>query len=91
MERSSVAQSPPGRSTRPTEPWKSTSPESSALAGVVLLLIFILVLKQSNQAIGLFPVVIVFYTVVSYYMDRWMYERRKRSKAKGTGGGGEAA
>jgi hypothetical protein len=60
-------------------------------AGVVLLLIFILVLKQSNQAIGLFPVVIAFYTVVSYYMDRWMFERRKRNKAKGTGGGRKAA
>jgi hypothetical protein len=60
-------------------------------AGVVLLLIFILVLKQSNQAIGLFPVVIAFYTVVSYYMDKWMFERRKRNKAKGTGGGRKAA
>jgi hypothetical protein len=60
-------------------------------AGVLLLLIFILVLKQSNQAIGLFPVVIAFYTVVSYYMDKWMYERRKRNKAKATGGGGKAA
>jgi hypothetical protein len=60
-------------------------------AGVLLLLIFILVLKQSNQAISLFPVVIAFYTVVSYYMDKWMYERRKRNKAKATGGGSRAA
>ena len=30
MLRSSVGQSPPGRSTRPTEPWKSTSPLNSA-------------------------------------------------------------
>ena len=30
IERNSVASSPPGRSVRPTEPWKSTSPENSA-------------------------------------------------------------
>jgi hypothetical protein len=60
-------------------------------AGVLLLLVFVLVLKQSNQAVGLFPVVIAFYTVVSYYMDKWMYERRKRNKAKATGGGTKPA
>jgi hypothetical protein len=60
-------------------------------AGVLLLLIFILVLKQSNNAISLFPVVIAFYTVVSYYMDKWMYERRKRNKAKAAGAGKKPA
>jgi Flp pilus assembly protein TadB len=56
-------------------------------AGIVLLLLVIVVFKQSNQAIGLFPVVIAFYTVVSYYMDKWMYDRRRRNRAKQTGGG----
>ena len=51
----------------------------------------ILVLNKSNQAISLFPIVLVFYTVVSYYTDKWMYERRKRNKAKRTGGGRKAA
>src|SRR5271157_4081859 len=37
------------------------------VAGAVLLFVVILFLKQANQAIGLFPVVIVFYTLVSYY------------------------
>jgi hypothetical protein len=60
-------------------------------AGVLLLLVFILVLNQSNNAISLFPVVIAFYTVVSYYMDKWMYERRKRNKAKAAGGGSKPA
>jgi Flp pilus assembly protein TadB len=57
-------------------------------AGVTLLLVVIIVLHQSNQAIGLFPVVIAFYTVVSYYTDRWMYDRRRRKQRQG---GGKAA
>jgi hypothetical protein len=57
-------------------------------AGVVLLLVVILVLHQSNQAIGLFPILIGFYTVVSYYTDRWMYDRRRRKQKQG---GGKAA
>jgi hypothetical protein len=61
------------------------------VAGIVLLLLVIVVFKQSNQAIGLFPVVIAFYTVVSYYMDKWMYDRRRRNRAKQTGGGRTAS
>ena len=57
-------------------------------AGVALLLVMTIVLHQSNQAIGLFPVLIGFYTVVSYYTDKWMYDRRRR---KQTQGGGKAA
>jgi hypothetical protein len=34
-------------------------------AAIVLLLVVILLLHQSNQAIGLFPVVLVLYTVIS--------------------------
>ncbi len=55
------------------------------LATVVLLLIVILFLKQSNQAIGVFPIVLAVYTAVSYYTDKWIYDRRQRQKAKGTG------
>jgi hypothetical protein len=57
-------------------------------AAIVLLLVVILLLHQSNQAIGLFPVVLVAYTVISYYTDKWVYDRRQRKKA-GQGGGGK--
>jgi Flp pilus assembly protein TadB len=57
-------------------------------ASVVLLLVVILVLKQSNQAIGLFPIVLALYTVISYVTDKWMYDRRQRKKAQESGGGG---
>jgi hypothetical protein len=56
-------------------------------AAIVLLLVVILLLHQSNQAIGLFPVVLVAYTVISYYTDKWVYDRRQRKKARQGGGG----
>jgi hypothetical protein len=56
-------------------------------AGVVLLLVVIVVFNQSNGAIGLFPIVIAMYTVISYYTDKWVYDRRQRKKAAGRGGG----
>jgi hypothetical protein len=59
-------------------------------AAVVLLLFTIIFLKSSSQAIGLFPVVLVMYTLISYYTDRFIYNRRQRSKAK-RGGDGKAA
>ncbi len=59
-------------------------------AAIFLLLVVILVLHQSNQAISLFPIVLVLYTVISYYTDKFVYDRRQRKKAK-QGGGGRAA
>jgi hypothetical protein len=59
-------------------------------AGVFLLFVVLLVFKQSNGAIGLFPIAIIFYTLISYYTDKWMYDRRQRKKAS-QGGGGRAA
>jgi hypothetical protein len=54
-------------------------------AGVVLLLVVTFVLKQSKSAISLFPVVIAMYTVISYYTDKFVYDRRQRKKASGGG------
>ena len=59
-------------------------------ASIILLFVVILVLHQSNQAISLFPIVLALYTVVSYYTDKLMYDRRQRKKAR-EGGGGRAA
>jgi Flp pilus assembly protein TadB len=57
-------------------------------ASIALLLVVILLLHQSNQAIALFPVVLIMYTVVSYFSDKWVYDRRQRKKASA---GGKAA
>ena len=52
------------------------------VASVLLLLVLLLFLGQPASAIGLFPVVIAGYTVVSYYTDRWVYNRRMVKKAR---------
>jgi hypothetical protein len=49
-------------------------------ATVVLLGVLLLVLKQSNSAIGVFPVILAGYTVISYYTDKFVWERRMRKK-----------
>jgi hypothetical protein len=54
-------------------------------AGVVLLLVVTFVLKQSSSGIALFPIVIAMYTVISYYTDKFVYDRRQRKKANGGG------
>ena len=59
------------------------------IATIVLLFVVILLLHQSNQAIGLFPIVLAGYTVISYYSDRWVFNRRQRKKTQA--GGGRAA
>ncbi|HLH15372.1 MAG TPA: hypothetical protein VKV16_11320 [Solirubrobacteraceae bacterium] len=59
------------------------------LAAVALLLVFLFAFKRnSNQAIALFPIVLVFYTLISYYTDKWVYDRRQRKKAQEARAGG---
>jgi hypothetical protein len=57
-------------------------------AAVLMLLVVLLVFKQPNQAIALFPVVLLMYVPISYYTDLWMFNRRQRNKARQ---GGKAA
>jgi hypothetical protein len=51
------------------------------IAGIILLLVVIVLFNQSNGPISLFPIVIAFYTLISYYTDKWMFDRRQRKKA----------
>ncbi len=60
-----------------------------AMAAAVLMLLvslLLLKLKNPNQAIALFPIVLIGYVPISYYTDMWLYKRRMASKAKQTGG-----
>jgi hypothetical protein len=57
-------------------------------AAVVMLLISILLLKKPNEAIALFPIVLIAYVPISYYTDMWLYRRRMAGKAKQAGGTG---
>ncbi|MFZ1155872.1 MAG: hypothetical protein WAN93_13315 [Solirubrobacteraceae bacterium] len=57
-------------------------------AAVLMLLISILLLKKPNEAIALFPIVLIAYVPISYYTDTWLYKRKIANKAKQTGGAG---
>lgn len=59
-----------------------------AMAAAVLMLLvslLLLKLKHPNQAIALFPIVLIAYVPISYYTDLWLFRRRQASKAKRAG------
>jgi hypothetical protein len=59
------------------------------LAAIAFLALFAIALGRSEQGIKFFPFALLFYTPISYYTDKWVYDRRQRKKAK-QGGGGRA-
>jgi hypothetical protein len=56
------------------------------VAAVLMLLICLFLIKNSNEAIALFPIVLAIYVPISYYTDLWMFNRRMRKKAAQSGG-----
>ena len=70
------------RDRKPT--WRGAFLKAMA-AAVLLLAVVILFLK--GQGIQLFPVVLIVYTLISYYTDLWIYNRRQRAKANKAGKG----
>jgi hypothetical protein len=56
-----------------------------AMAAAVLMLLIsllLLKLKHPNQAVALFPIVLLAYIPISYYTDLWLFKRRQAAKAK---------
>ncbi|MGO9320231.1 MAG: hypothetical protein ACLQBY_05450 [Solirubrobacteraceae bacterium] len=70
--------------------WRGAFIKAMFAAVVLVLIVTVLLHQSSSQALPLFPIVLVFYTLVSYFTDKWVYDRRQRKKAK-QGGGGRAA
>lgn len=69
--------------------WRGAFYRAMAAAVAMLLLsLLVLKLKNPNQAIALFPIVLVAYVPISYYTDMWLYKRRMRGKTKRSGGVG---
>lgn len=59
-----------------------------AMAAAVLMLLvslLLLKLKHPNQAIALFPIVLIAYIPISYYTDLWLFKRRQAAKARAAG------
>jgi hypothetical protein len=61
--------------------WRGAFTRAMA-AAVLMLLASLVLLKNKNQAIAIFPLVLLIYVPISYYTDMWMYRRRMRSKAR---------
>jgi len=74
------AKQPVDRRDQPPS-WRSAFIKAM-IATVALLFIVLLFFKHSTGAIGAFPIVLVLYTLVSYYTDKVLYDRRQRKKAR---------
>lgn len=62
------------------------------VAGILFLLAVIVLFNKSNSAIALFPFVVAMYTPISYYTDKFVFDRRQRKKKeKERAGKGSAA
>jgi hypothetical protein len=72
------------RSNRPPT-WRGAF-YRAMIAAALFLLVSLLLIKKSGQAIALFPIVLLLYTPISYYTDLWMFRRRQRNRARRTGG-----
>jgi hypothetical protein len=70
--------------------WRAAFIKAMFAAIALLAIVTLLLHQKSSQVFPLFLIVLVFYTLVSYYTDKWVYDRRQRKKAK-EGGSGKAA
>ena len=52
------------------------------IAAILVLLLSMFLIKKPQEAIELFPIVLLLYVPISYYTDQWMFRRRQRLKAK---------
>ncbi len=49
---------------------------------MIVLFVSMFLFKNSNQAIKLFPFVLIVYVPISYFFDSWMYRRYQRIKER---------
>jgi hypothetical protein len=59
-----------------------------AMFAAVIFLAISLVLFKKTSLVALFPIVLVMYIPISYWTEKWSYDRRQRKKAAGAGKGG---
>jgi hypothetical protein len=68
--------------------WRGAFYRALAAAAGLTLVVSLLLAKKPDQAVIIFPAGLFLYWPVSYYTDRWMYQRRLRKQAQ-AGRGGE--
>jgi hypothetical protein len=62
--------------------WRGSFVRAMFAAVMMLAILLIFKLTKAEQALALFPIVLVMYIPVSYYTDRYTYNRRQRKKAE---------
>lgn len=62
--------------------WRAALMKAMFAAIAVLFIMLLAFKKSSNDAIKLFPIVLALYVPISYYSDKWVYDRRQRKKAR---------
>jgi hypothetical protein len=66
--------------------WRSAFVKAM-FAAIAFLVIFAVVLGHSEEGIKFFPFALLFYTPISFYTDKLVFDRRQRKKAQGLDGG----
>ncbi|HUH81725.1 MAG TPA: hypothetical protein VLZ06_10405 [Solirubrobacteraceae bacterium] len=85
-EKSGAAPSPKSREQpldrrdRPPT-WRGAFVRAMVAAIFMLVIVIVLLHQAERAAFTLFPIVLVMYIPISYYTDKWVYERRMRRKS----------
>lgn len=58
-----------------------------AMFAAAVFLVIVLVLFKKSSYVAWFPVVLVLYVPITYWMDKWAYGRRQRRNANAGAGG----
>jgi hypothetical protein len=61
--------------------WRGAFYKALVAALMLTLIVGVLIDKKPAQAVVVFPLGLVLYLPISYYMDAWSYKRRMRKKA----------
>jgi hypothetical protein len=76
-------QEPVDRRDRPPT-WRGAFVRAMLAAIFMLVIVLVLLHQAQKAAFTLFPVVLLIYVPISYYTDKWVYDRRMRRKAAAT-------
>jgi hypothetical protein len=61
--------------------WRGAFLRAMVMAVILLTVILLFKIGNANSAIALFPIVLIAYWPISYYSERWVYNRKQRAKA----------
>lgn len=70
--------------------WQGAFLRALVAAAVLALLSGLVLHATAGQTVAYFSLAAIAYTPISFYTDKWIYDRRRRQKGK-QGGGGKAA